>query len=41
MLFKVILLVDTSVIAVGFILAQLDAEEQQCSARFGSIAWNE
>jgi len=40
MLFKVILLVDTSVIAVEFILVQLDAEERQRPVRFGSIAWN-
>ena len=38
--FKVILLVYMSVIAVGFILAQLDIEGQQHPARFGSIAWN-
>jgi len=39
--FDVILSVDTSVIAVGFILAQLDENKQQRPARFGSIAWNE
>jgi len=40
LLFNVILSVDTSVIAVGFILAQLDAEGQQRPTRFGLIAWN-
>lgn len=39
--FPVILSVDTSVIAVGFILAQLDAEKRRQPAHFGSIAWNE
>lgn len=39
--FKVILSVDMLVIAVGFILVQLDTEEQQCPTRFGSIVWNE
>lgn len=39
--FDVILSVDTSVIAVGFILAQLDENKCRRLARFGSIAWNE
>ena len=38
--FEVILSVDTSVIAVGFILAQRDAEGRRQSAKFGSIVWN-
>ncbi|KXN86951.1 Gag-Pol polyprotein [Leucoagaricus sp. SymC.cos] len=35
--FPIILSVDTVVIAVGFILAQLDGENQRRPARFGSI----
>jgi len=38
--FEVILSVDTSVIAVGFILAQRDVEGRRRPAKFGSIAWN-
>jgi len=36
--FEVILSIDTSVIAVGFILAQRDMEGQQQPTKFGSIA---
>ncbi|KXN91614.1 hypothetical protein AN958_12732 [Leucoagaricus sp. SymC.cos] len=39
--FPIILSVSTLVIAVGFILAQLDRENQRRPARFGSITWNE
>ncbi|KAJ3576938.1 hypothetical protein NP233_g70 [Leucocoprinus birnbaumii] len=39
--FDVILSVDALVIAVGFILAQLDGEGRRRPARFGSIPWNE
>jgi hypothetical protein len=38
--FPVVLRVDTSIIAVGFILAQLDKEGRRRPARFGSISWN-
>jgi len=41
LLFEVILSIDTSVIAVGFILAQRDADRRRQPAKFGSIAWNE
>lgn len=37
----VILAVDSSHIAVGYILLQLDESERRRPARFGSIAWND
>ncbi|KXN92882.1 hypothetical protein AN958_07267 [Leucoagaricus sp. SymC.cos] len=30
-----------SIIAVGYILAQLNAQNRQCPTRFRSITWNE
>lgn len=38
---EVIVAVDSSYIAVGYIPLQLDAEGRRRPARFGSIAWNE
>ena len=38
---EVIIAVDSSVIAVGFILAQLDENNRRRPARYGSITWNE
>lgn len=38
---EVILAVDSSVIAVGFILMQLRDDNKRYPARFGSIAWND
>ena len=39
--FPIVLSVDSSIIAVGFILAQLDAEGRKRPARYGSIPMNE
>ena len=38
---EVILAVDSSVIAVGFILLQLGGDGKRYPSRFGSIAWND
>ena len=40
-LWEVILAVDSSVIAVGFILMQVRDDNKRYPSRFGSIAWNE
>jgi len=37
----VILAVDSSCIAMGFILLQLRADNKRYSSQFGSITWNE
>lgn len=38
---EVILSVDSSIIAVGFVLSQLDDDNKRHPARYGSITWNE
>ena len=38
---KVILAVNSSQIAVGYILSQIDDDGCRCPSRFGSITWNE
>ena len=38
---KVVLVVDSSIIGVGYILLQVGADGKQYPKRFGSIAWHD